>query len=108
MSYDVWLTVDVGGTDPAPLGVLDANYTCNVAPMFMKAIGETPTAWSGRPASEVSGQCSRILSAFDANPFEYERLNPDNGWGDFVGARAFIQTIKDACDAAPKAIVRVG
>lgn len=107
MSYDVWLAVDAGGDKLLPLNILDANYTWNVAPMFMKAIGETPNAWDGKPATVVAERCTRILAAFDASPAAYEALNPSNGWGSLAGARAFIQNIKDACNEAPKAVVQV-
>lgn len=108
MSYDVSLSADVGGPDLVPLSLLDINYTYNVGPMFYKAVGSGPNQWDGKPASEVSAICSRILDAFAAEPATYRAMNPSNGWGSFDGARKFIATIKDACDKAPKAILRVG
>jgi hypothetical protein len=106
MSYDVSLAVDCGGAELMPLAILDANYTWNVSPMFVEVVGSTPNGWDGKPASEVSELCGRILAAFATDPAKFRKLNPDNGWGSFEGAREFITKIKDACDAAPKAVFR--
>lgn len=107
MSYDVHLEVDVGGAEPVRGGDLDANYTYNVYPMFAAAGAGSPNDWNGKPGFEVFAICCGILAAFDADPAKYRALNPANGWGNFDGARSFIQTIADACVQAPFAIVRV-
>ena len=45
MSYDVHLEADLGGEEPVNLGILDANCTWNVFPMFRLALGaDHPTA----------------------------------------------------------------
>lgn len=108
MSYDVWLEADLGGKEPVSLRTLDANYTWNISPMITAAVGHTPSDWDGVLAAQVAEITSTILSAFNADPAKFRALNPDNGWGDFEGARAFIQKINDACRDAPAAIMRVG
>lgn len=107
MSYDVHLEADLGGAEPVRVGSLDANYTYNVTPMFAAACGSSPSAWDGKPASDVHVTCCVILAAFNGNPSKYRAMNPSNGWGDFEGARTFIQEIADACAASPRATVRV-
>jgi hypothetical protein len=106
MSYDIWLEIDAGGPKPVRCGSLDVNYTYNVSPMFKEAVGETPGSWDGRRAADIAEVCGRILAAFAAEPNKFIALNPANGWGDFDGARSFIQQINDACHEAPNAIVR--
>lgn len=108
MSYDVHLEADLGGSEPVRVGHLDANYTWNVCPMFVAASGCSPNDWDGKPASEVRETCCQILAAFNADPATYRAMNPANGWGNFEGARNFIQKIADACELAPRATVRVG
>lgn len=103
MSYDVSLVIDAGGKEPAALVVLDENYTWNVAPMFMESVGSTPNDWDGKSAFDVATICARILRDFELDPEKFQRLNPENGWGSFEGAKAFIAKIKIACEAAPKA-----
>lgn len=110
MSWDVHLEADLGGPAPLRVGDLDANYTWNVHPMFQAAIGEEGfcNAWDGLSASVAVERCTRILAAFEAEPDRFIALNPANGWGDFDGARRFVQTIHDACAEAPHATLRVG
>lgn len=103
MSYDVSLVVDVGGKEPATLLVLNENYTWNVAPMFLVSVGSTPIDWDGKSAFDVATICARILYDFNADPEKFRRMNPNNGWGSFEGARDFITKIKLACEDAPKA-----
>ena len=109
MSWDVHLEADLGGPEPLRVGDLDANYTWNVGPMFKAAVGEAGlNHLDGISAAEMREKCAAILAAFNANPEKFRALNPANGWGNFDGAREFIRTIHDACERAPKAIVRVG
>lgn len=109
MSCDVSLEADLGGDEPVMLGILDANYTYNVRPLFHRALGDEGfcSDWDGLSASEAMARCDRTLAAFDAEPLAYEALNPTNGWGDFYGARRFIETIRQACARAPLATLRV-
>lgn len=107
MSYDVYLVADVGGPEPVYLNLLDVNVTYNLTPMFIAAGGSSPRDWNDKPASEVREQCLAVLTAFNADQAKFEALNPANGWGDFNGARAFIQEVADACAKAPRATVRV-
>lgn len=110
MSYDVHLEADLGGEEPVNLGILDENYTWNVYPMFRLALGEEGfcNGWDGLSAAVAAMRCARTLAAFDADPDAYRALNPANGWGDFDGARRFIEAIREACVKAPNATLRVG
>lgn len=114
MSYDVWLEIDAGGANHIELNILHENYTWNVGPMFYKALENssyekegTIYFWDKMKAADVGLRCRRILCKFNESPDDYIALNPENGWGDFEGAKNFIQKIKDACDLAPNAIFRI-
>lgn len=110
MSYDVHLEADLGGPEPVTLNLLDRNYTWNVYPMFKRALGDDGfcNEWDGLPAHVAVERCNLTLAEFDAFPDTFRALNPSNGWGDFDGARAFIEAIRDACARAPNATLRVG
>ncbi len=103
MSYNVHLEDDAGNA----VGSLDRNYTYNVGPMFMAALGSTPNDWDGLKAHVVAVFCKEIVREFIDDPQKYEGMNPANGWGDMVGARGFILDIYDACRKRPMATVRV-
>lgn len=108
MSWDVHLEANLGGAHPIRVGDLDANYTYNVSPMFAAVIGTGLNELDGITAREMVAKCSAILEAFAADPGKFRAMNPENGWGDFEGAREFIRKIQDACADAPDATVRVG
>ncbi|HUS38938.1 MAG TPA: hypothetical protein VMX74_05785 [Pirellulales bacterium] len=107
MSYDVHMEALLGGTAPVALRLLDEHYTSNVSPMFVDVLGHSISEWDGIRASVVADECSAILAAFHASPGKYRSKNPTNCWGNFDGAKEFIQKIHDACTMAPDATVRV-
>lgn len=41
------------------------------------------------------------------DPEKYEAMNPENGWGDFKGAKEFVEQLKEACEKWPEAVVLV-
>lgn len=108
MSYDVYLVADLGGPEMVSLGLLDANMTWNLRPMFAAVNdGDGPQEWDGKPASEIADLLTKTLAAFDADPARFEAMNPPNGWGNFEVAKSFTRRVLAACLSAPKAVVRV-
>ena len=108
MGWDVYLEADLGSGGAVQVGDLDAHYTYNVSPMFSAVIGTGLNELDGIRASEMAEKCVAILDAFNRDPAKFKAMNPSNGWGDFEGARKFIQTILNACREAPNATLRVG
>lgn len=104
MSYDIWATVE-----PAPnrfTTYLDlGNCTSNVAPMWRAACPELDglADIDGRKGSEVSADLLTGLLAMFTNRRELEKLNPENGWGDFPGAFRYFAGIARAARDHPDA-----
>lgn len=109
MSYDLWLTADMGGPVPITLGLLDWNYTSNVSGMWRRAMPETDGLYGfdGKQAGEVLPALVRGIRDMEDNPAPYRAMNPSNGWGSFDSQLAALRELADAFRAAPKAIVRV-
>lgn len=107
MSYDVWLEVDAGGSEPAVLDLLDANYTYNIGGMIERAGSARLPEWDRKPAEWVIGQCGLCLASLEGNRAAYDAMNPANGWGSRQGLVAFLREIEAACRMAPKAVFRV-
>jgi hypothetical protein len=103
MSWDFYLVDDNGDEITGTW----FNYTYNVSGMFDAAVGETPSEWDGRKAGDLVPVCSKILADFADRPEFYRAMNPENGWGDFEGARTFIRNIQDVCADRPDAPVHV-
>ena len=107
MSYDVWMTIDTGGPDPAEV-YSAGNMTSNVAPMWRHA-GADVAEMHGKTGAE----CIPILEAglshmrHPDNAATYRAMNPSNGWGSHDGACEFIERILAGCRAHPRATVHV-
>lgn len=92
MSWDVSI-VDRDDTEIQYVG----NYTYNVSPMYLKAMGVTLGDFHGKPAHEVLGVLRRGIDNMQENPEEYQVLNPTNGWGKYEGAITFLNKIYKSC-----------
>lgn len=104
MSYDIWATVE-----PAPNRFsthLDlGNMTSNVAPMWRIVCPDLDglAGIHGRKGSEISYSLSFALRLMFWKRRELEKLNPENGWGDFPAAFRYFATVTRAARDHPDA-----
>ncbi|AVQ10127.1 hypothetical protein [Siphoviridae environmental samples] len=104
MSLDVWLTM---GDET----VFEWNITHNLRPMAELA-DFAEAAW--RPdcngitkAGQLSFWLERGIINLVKRKAEMEKLNPENGWGDYEGLFDFTVAYAVACNEYPDAEVRV-
>lgn len=90
--------------------VFDANITHNLNRMADEA-GIYQALW--RPeeigitkAAQLIAPLFAGLELLRADPPRFEKLNPENGWGDYRGFVVFVEKYLDACREYPEAIVR--
>lgn len=104
MSYDAWMQIDTGGSEPARVCDI-GNMTSNVSPMWTKALGFPLRDLQDKTGAECVPHLARALGHIRApeNRADYEAMNPPNGWGNHGHAIAFLQQIADACERHPKA-----
>lgn len=105
MSYDIWLTIDTGGPEPATVGG-SYDMTSNVAPMWRLA-GADLAEFHGRKAADCLPALHHAIADMTVFPGKYEALNPENGWGDAAGCLKFLQDLMLAFEAHPLATVAV-
>lgn len=105
MSYDIWLTIDTGGPEPAAV-TEGRNMTSNVGPMWRLA-GADLAEFHGKPAGDCLPLLRTAVATMRAEPATYSALNPDNGWGDYYGCVRFLEGLADDFEAHPKATVVV-
>lgn len=105
MSYDIWLTIDTGGTEPAHIGH-GWNYTSNCAPMW-RAAGADLAEFDGKTAGECLPQLHTAIDGLKASPAVYRAMNPDNGWGSYDILVTALDVLALQFAAHPKATVRV-
>jgi hypothetical protein len=105
MSYDIWLTVDTGGPEPATVGE-DWNYTSNCGPMW-RAAGADLAEFDDK----VAGDCLPILEAaiktLQTDREQFIAMNPPNGWGSYDTLVPALEKLAQQFRYHPKATVRV-
>ena len=108
MSYDV--TFRIPGTVADPVEPW-RNYTSNVSRMWSDAIGIDYSLAdlirdNPRP-SDLLPYLERGVEAMKADPEKYRAWNPENGWGDYEGALAYLEWMAQGCRDYPGAVVDV-
>lgn len=107
MSYDVYLAIDTGGGEMADV-VEIGNYTSNVAPMWHKALPPDGIAGlDGRRCDEVEAALGAAVERMEQQPDEYIPLEPENGWGDYGGATAYLKRLAIEASKHPACVIRV-
>lgn len=91
--------------------VYEANITHNLNRMAEEA-GIYKALW--RPeeigitkAQQLVEPLTAGLALLRSDPARFEKLNPDNGWGDYAGLVGFVSRYLEACKAHPNAEVKV-
>lgn len=86
--------------------ILDINYTSNVAPMFRLALGKNGIKQLNDLGRE---ECIELLQDgikdMEENPETYNKLNPENGWGNYKGALNVFVKILDALQSDEESYV---
>lgn len=104
MSYDVYLTIDTGGPEPAWL--TDWNYTSNCAGMW-RAAGCDIAEFHGKPAAELGAALRTAIDNLTGDPGKYDEMNPPNGWGSRASLVVALARLADDCGNHPLATVSV-
>lgn len=105
MGYDVSFTISTGiyETEVMDLG----NYTYNVSPMYVDALGYSLGDLDGKMSGNVIEELSLGIEKMKQNPKKYIDMNPSNGWGDYEGALQFLVNIYEKCKNHLKCIIRI-
>jgi hypothetical protein len=57
--------------------------------------------FEGAPGVEAAGPLIEAVRTMESDPERYKAMEPDNGWGSYDGALAFLRRIADECVAYP-------
>jgi hypothetical protein len=104
MSYDVYLEIDTGGTEPVEVSWL--NHTSNTAAMW-RAAGCDIAECDGRPAANFAEGLASAIEAIESDPDRYRQYEPPNGWGTLETTLKFLRDLLHACQCHPRTTVRV-
>lgn len=108
---DRWPDADVTYKQFTTDEVFHANVTHNLGLMAREA-GIYEALW--RPeekgwthAKQLISPLETGLEALIADPTEFKKLNPDNGWGSYDGLVEFVKEYLEACREYPDAEIEV-
>ena len=117
MSYNVYIEIDTGSPDGLTMVEEVGNYTSNVSGMWTHALTRTPLDelrgrqrlrdLKGVNCADAIPCLTRAVEHMTDHPEEYKSMEPDNGWGDYAGALAYLKALLDACRRHPKASIDV-
>ena len=114
MSWDISMIVsgvkcDCCGSTSGEIEIEIGNYTYNVSPMYVKAMGFSLNKLDGMSGEVVhiilTAACHNMNKTHERD--DYLALNPKNGWGNFRGALDYLEKIRDACETYPNGKLRV-
>jgi hypothetical protein len=86
------------------------NYTSNVSAMWADAMGANLGDLideHGSRNADLIPWLERGVKAMEDFPDHYRDMNPENGWGDYTGALAYLRWMLAMCRAVPEGTVRV-
>lgn len=101
MSWDVSL-LHVGHEE-----IECGNYTSNVSPMYLKAMGIPFRDLNGKLAVDAALILTNGIIEMTSNPKIYREMNPSNGWGNYEGAIRFLAEIIRQCIIYPEFTLEV-
>jgi hypothetical protein len=106
VSYDLWLTIDTGGDEPATVADC-GNMTSNVAPVW-RAVGADLAEFDGKLAADCLPLVETALKQLSAGPRAFDHLvRGDGTWGTVESAIEYLAGLERDFRAHPKATVVV-
>lgn len=106
MSYDINLKIHTGIEEAIVIEC--GSYTYNVSAMYYEAFGENGLrAIDDMKAGDAVPILKKAIIYFIEHEEELKLLNPENGWGDYEGAKRYIENILVECKLHPACTVRV-
>lgn len=99
MSYDVSIVAGCCGAH-------GHNITSNLRPMFNEADLHLPDL-HGKRAGRAVAEIASALREMARDPERFRAHNPENGWGDYDGALAFLAELAADCATHPEGEVHV-
>lgn len=89
--------------------IFDRNITYNLAPMYYKCIDKELgfKKINNMSCKEALPILNSAINDLIENQEEYEKLNPENGWGTYDGLLEAIKDMRNCCEDNPDGIIDV-
>jgi hypothetical protein len=80
--------------------------TSNLSAMWTEA-GCAIKEFDGKPAHDMLPALASAISNLKDDPYRFQKLNPNNGWGTYEHCIEYLERLRDACCRDPFATVTV-
>lgn len=103
------MSLDVSVKARRVVDVYEDNITYNLAPMYYKCIDINGglKALNGMKCKNAIPVLNRAIDDLIENKEEYEKLNPENGWGSYEGLLKSLKNLRIACLENPSGKVEI-
>lgn len=103
------MSLDVSVKARKVVDVYEDNITYNLAPMYYKCIDINGglKALNGMKCKNAIPVLNRAIDDLIENKEEYEKLNPENGWGSYEGLLKSLKNLRIACLENPSGKVEI-
>lgn len=103
------MSLDVSVKAKRVVDVYEDNITYNLAPMYYKCIDIDGglKALNGMKCKDAVPVLNRAIDDLIENKEEYEKLNPENGWGSYEGLLKSLKSLRIACLENPSGKVEI-
>lgn len=103
------MSLDVSVKARRIVEVYEDNITYNLAPMYYKCIDINGglKALNGMKCKNAVPVLNRAIDDLIENKEEYEKLNPENGWGSYEGLLKSLKNLRIACLENPNGKVEI-
>lgn len=109
LSLTLSVEVDTGAPEPHWVSLYEGNITHNLSRMADLAGIYEIVWWPEKEGIEIAADIIAPLAAgiskMKADPDQFKRENPPNGWGDYDAFVEFLEKYLAACRCHPKAYI---
>ena len=100
------MSVDLSIRAKRDVEIYEANITYNLSKMYYKAIDEELglKKLKGMICKDALPIINNAINDMIKNKTEYEKLNPENGWGSYDGLLKTFREIRTVCEDNPDGI----
>ena len=92
------MSLNIGISAKRTIEIFDRNITYNLSKMYYKCIPGGFKALDGMSCKEALPILQKAINDLIENQEEYEKLNPENGWGTYDGLLQAIKDMRNCCE----------
>lgn len=101
------MSLDIGIRATREVEIFDRNITYNLSKMYYKCIDGGFNALNGMSCKDALPILNKAINDLIDNQEEYEKLNPENGWGSYDGLLEVLKDMRNCCEENKDGIIEV-